>query len=65
MLYLNPGGTGYDSQINLVIFEQNEAFHYEGKPCCAVATVAILDQNTKEVVAQARTQIELYCEDIF
>ena len=65
VLFLSPDGAGYDSQLNLVIFEQNEAFHYEERPCCAVATVSILDPVTKDPMATATQAVELYCEDVF
>ena len=65
VLFLSPTSDGYDSQLNLVIFEQNEAVHYEEQPCCAVATVSILEPSTKDIVATSTAAIELYCEDIF
>ena len=65
VLFSSPNGIGYDSQENLVIFEQNEAYHYQDQPCCAVAEVAILDPVTKEAMGTAGVMIELFCVDVF
>ncbi len=65
VLFSSPDGIGYDSQENLVIFEQNEAYHYEDLPCCAVAEVTILDPITKQTMGTAGVMIELFCVDVF